>query len=271
MKQRRIFAKMIHSRMSRVAQLLRALQPRVGMRFALTERGARAELCSFAARPPSVRRLLAGLLLVAGVGMTPRAQAQEQEFQSWSSATTQWSVGGKVEFWLDGHARRRSASTLLIARPAIGYRLLDNVTAYVGYAWIPTVPDAGSLQSEHRIWQQAILGHAAQGFAFALRPRLEQRFADGGDVGHRARLFARASWSPPAGDVMLVAWDEAFLQLNDTDWGASRGFDQNRLFVGVGFPSRSGVRFEVGYLNVLLHREPFQIAHVLAINGFFSR
>lgn len=220
-----------------------------------------------------MRHLIAGTLLFAGATMTTTAEAQEHEFQSWSAAFTQWSVGEKVEFWFDGHARRRSASSLFIVRPAVGYRLFDNLKAHVGYAWVPTLPDVGSLTNEHRIWQQILWTPAAGGgFAFALRPRLEQRFSDaGGDIGHRARLFARASFRPPEADVMLVAWDEAFLQFNDTDWGAAGGFDQNRLFVGVGFPSQSRVRFEVGYLNVLLNRDPLQIAHVLAINGFYAR
>lgn len=225
------------------------------------------------ARGALVWHLFAGSLLVAGATMTTRAEAEEHEFQSWSAAFTQWSVGKKVEFWFDGHARRRSASSLFVVRPAVGFRLLDNLTAHAGYAWIPTLPDVGSLANEHRVWQQVLFTPAFEGgFAFALRPRLEQRFSDaGGDVGHRARLFARASFRPPEADVMLVAWDEAFLQLGDTDWGAEGGFDQNRLFVGVGFPSQSGVRFEVGYLNVFLNRQPLEIAHVLAINGFFAR
>ena len=227
------------------------------------------------AKPRSalVRHLSAGLLVAAVATMTTKAEAQEHEFQSWSAAFTQWSVGEKVEFWFDGHARRRSASSLFVVRPAIGYRLLHNLKVHAGYAWVPTVPDVGSLANEHRIWQQVLWTPTVDGgFAFALRPRLEQRFSDaGGDVGHRARLFARASFQPRAAAVMLVAWDEAFLQLGDTDWGASGGFDQNRLFVGVGFPSQSGVRFEVGYLNALLNREPQEIAHVLAINGFFAR
>lgn len=212
-------------------------------------------------------------VLVACMAGSPRAEAMEHEFQVWNAAFTQFSAGEKVKLWFDGHARRRSESTLFIVRPALGYRILDSLTGYAGYAWIPIVPDIGDLQNEHRIWQQMIWAHSTDsGWGFAVRPRLEQRFADwGNDVGHRARLFARADFAPEGTDILLVSWDEAFFQLNDTDWGAVGGFDQNRLFLGVGFPSDSGVRFEAGYLNVILNRSPEMVmVHALSVNAFFS-
>jgi hypothetical protein len=41
--------------------------------------------------------------------------------------------------------------------------------------------------------------------------------------------------------------------------------------VGPGFPTELGMRFEVGYLNVSLRGAPNQMAHVLAVNAFFTR
>jgi len=37
--------------------------------------------------------------------------------------------------------------------------------------------------------------------------------------------------------------------VNDTDWGAVSGFDQNRAFLGVNAKINQQVALEVGYLN----------------------
>ena len=50
-----------------------------------------------------------------------------------------------------------------------------------------------------------------------------------------------------AGAPTFVAWDELKIHLNDTA-RTDPGFDQNRLFVGVGLGVREGTRLEVGYL-----------------------
>ena len=57
--------------------------------------------------------------------------------------------------------------------------------------------------------------------------------------------------------------------LNDTEWGAVAGIDQNRLFGGVGLPIASGGRVEFGLLNVLLPRDgELGVTWVVAANLF---
>ncbi len=60
------------------------------------------------------------------------------------------------------------------------------------------------------------------------------------------RVTAPSGISPR---LLLVAYDEYFLNLNDTDYGAERGFDQNRAFVGVNWALNNQMKLEVGYLN----------------------
>ena len=210
----------------------------------------------------------------AVVFLSSRAAALEHSYQSWASGTQQLAVTPKLELWLDEHARRRADSSLFIVRPALGYRLLEGLTLHAGYAWVPVVEDGtDSVFHEHRIWQQLLWSAAlTDTVAVMVRPRLEQRFSDqGSDVGHRARCFARVNIGAKEQPVLLALWDELFVALNTTDWGPEPGFDQNRFFVGPGFQTDLGVRFEVGYLNVYLRGTPNQMAHVLAVNAFFLR
>ena len=71
-----------------------------------------------------------------------------------------------------------------------------------------------------------------------------------------------------------MAWDEVFIHLNDTNWGADGGFDQNRLFLGFGWKRdlTSRCRVEAGYLNQHVNRSGrTDVAnHLVAINFYLS-
>ncbi len=171
--------------------------------------------------------------------------------------------------WLDLHARRRADSTLGIIRPGIGWTFSPALALHAGYAYIPTLTDAGGNRREQRAWQQFVLGHAAGPAKYQLRGRLEQRFGSGDDVAHRVRVFARGQWQPRSSvPLQLVVWDEAFFGINDADWGPLAGYDQNRLFMGLGTDTKlDGVRVEAGYQLVHL-RGNAPLVHVLAVNLF---
>ena len=117
---------------------------------------------------------------------------------------------------------------------------------------------------------------AGESVTASFRSRLEQRFLEtGDDMGWRFRQLIRLQkecWSCPP--VMLVAWDEAFIHLNTTDWGAETGFDQNRLFVGFGLKRdpESHWRIEIGYLNQYIDRSgaPDLSNHILSFNLYRS-
>ncbi len=63
-------------------------------------------------------------------------------------------------------------------------------------------------------------------------------------------------------------WDELFLPLNDTDWGARSGFGQNRAFGGLGVtldPQRK-VTLEFGYLNQYVNRRDTDLMnHIVSL------
>jgi hypothetical protein len=163
-----------------------------------------------------------------------------------------------------------------LVRPGIGYKVTDNATLWAGYAWIRTSPEVADDFDEHRAWQQLTWSEQLCATKLDLRSRLEERFVEtGSDTGWRFRQLAAAR-RPLPGDsrFTFVLWDEVFFHLNDTDWGADSGFDQNRAFVGLGWKphSDSTWRVEVGYLNQFIDRRTSDDLsnHLLSINFFFS-
>lgn len=224
------------------------------------------------------RAVAAAVVLTATLLPAGRAGAQDRdELQVWSAllgtVDTQ-SAPPDFSLWLDVHARRGAAGTVALVRPGAGVRVTDWLSVWAGYAWIPTSEDAADTLHEHRIWQQVILQHRFDfGLALQSRTRFEQRFHEAGsDVGVRIRQFVRANWQPsPEVPIGIALWDELFVGLNDTDWGALSGIDQNRLFLGPFLQMAPWARLEAGYLFVYLDRGSSDLfAHVVAVNLFVS-
>ncbi len=219
------------------------------------------------------------ILSVLLVWVSP-ARADET-FQVWNAVLSTGRLEGpslKPGLWFDGHARRGDGNTVVILRPGAGLQLTPWLSVWAGYAWVPVFSDgdddqSGSRFDEHRFWQQAILTHkTSNDWALQSRTRFELRFGEGGDdIGLRVREFVRAGWMRSDWLVKPVIWDELFVGLNDTDWGASSGYDQNRLFVGLALPTiASGARFEAGYLFVHLNRDTDVVIHAIALNVFLT-
>jgi hypothetical protein len=183
----------------------------------------------------------------------------------------------RFKWWFDGHARffdDAGGFGQSIVRPGIGYALNECATVWTGYGWIRSSPGSSPDFDEHRVWQQLTWSKRLDPTTLGFRSRLEQRFLEtGSDTGWRFRQLV--SWRrqmPCAPQLSLVAWDEVFIHLNDTNWGAEGGYDQNRLFLGFGWKCHpeSRLRVETGYLNQHVNRSGFpDVAnHLVAINFF---
>ena len=181
-------------------------------------------------------------------------------------------------WWFDTHYRLRDDTdgfNQSIIRPGLGWKTNEDQAVWGGYAWILTSPIEGDEFNEHRLWQQWTANPSDGDLRFLHRSRFEQRWVEmGDDVGLRWRQMHRVqltlSNSP---QWSLIAWDEAFVNFNDTDWGAQGGFDQNRAFLGFGFKKseKSRVRTEVGYLNQFINNQSRTdgLNHILSINLFY--
>lgn len=224
-------------------------------------------------------RIAAFLLLLLCCNSTATAQ-QINDGGAWFALLSQGDIkqapNDRLKWWFDGHLRffeDTDGFGQSIVRPGIGYRM-DNWTLWQGYAWIRTEPASNDGIDEHRSWQQLTGSKEIGPYKFALRSRLEQRFVEtGDDVGWRYRQFLRFQ-KKLSDRHLFVVWDELFFGLNDTDWGAEAGFDQNRVFVGFGMKSHrfTKLRTEIGYLyqHVSVPRGADVNNHLISINLFRS-
>jgi hypothetical protein len=233
------------------------------------------------ARRGRARRAISGAFLLAGaIGVPASARADTAfDMQVWGAAFFTARLTGRepeatsgVSAWLDLHARRTGGGVIGIVRPALGYRFSKTVSAWAGYGSIGLFDDVPENRAqEHRIWQQGLFNIPLGALFFQVRPRLEERFREGqSDVAFRARLLGRANVTfRPDVPVLLATWNEAFFHLNDAAWGPRGGFDQNRLFLGIGVKGPASTRVEVGYLNVTVSRPVGpSIAHNMSFNLF---
>lgn len=185
---------------------------------------------------------------------------------------------GSWRLWMDVHARFGDDASQFsqgVLRPGIGYALGRSFSIWGGYGYIRTdAPYATTPTTEHRIWEQVIWSRAIGPTALSSRTRFEQRFVSTGtDVGWRLREFVKVA--RPLGATKIwsaVVSDEFFVNMNDTNFGATAGPDRNRFFIGPGAKLSQSLAVEIGYLNQYTFRAngPDKNDHVFATNVFWS-
>jgi len=182
-----------------------------------------------------------------------------------------WAFDGQARFLEDANGFNQS-----LFRPSLGVDVAESAAVWLGYAWIRTEPSVGGSIDEHRIFQQLTWTQSIRTVSVYSRTRLEQRFIEGNDdVAWRFREFVKIG--VPIGideRFRLVAYDEVFIHANDANAATRSGFDQNRLFAGIGIPigGYSGATLEIGYLNQFVRRSRGEdrVNHILSVNLFFS-
>lgn len=215
--------------------------------------------------------LLPALWLAASI--LPAAAQVDHDGQLWINATAFGSVGSFAMFaevqprFGDGPSRLDQ----LIVRPAVGWKISDAVTVYQGYARVENTPLGARSFSEDRSFQQ--LGWEIGTFErvkLSSRTRFEQRFqTNGRDTGFRLRQMLRAAipLTEETGSVAALVWSEAFVALNDTDWGARAGFDRVRTFVGLEVPLKGKSTLEIGYMNQTVNAPAARVSmdHIISL------
>lgn len=230
----------------------------------------------------AAERLLSGsrILVTTSIALlviAAPAQAKDEDMQIWTSLTVSKSVSPNVDATLEVHGRFTddvSRFGQLLIRPSFTYKLAHGWSLTGGYAYIRTRFEGAAPHDEHRLWEQVgytFVQNKKTALSIGGRTRIEQRFRVGGDqVGWRLRQQVRAQLPlTKNGSLRAVLWNETFVQLNDTDWGARSGIDQTRTFVGIGVPVGSRFTVEPGYLNQIVYRPgPNRVNHIAALNVF---
>lgn len=233
----------------------------------------------------SVRLFLLALLPAAVEG-----RPVDQDFQPWVQLFVDGRWEEQLRWSLDLQARwlevprarepqtgRRidSSNTVVLVRPALGWAPAAGLSFWAGYAFQPILFDEPEVRGrrdvdEHRVWEQLSAWRAAGAWQLSLRSRIEHRYrTDGPGSGawaHRFRQQARGACALTGdGRWQVVAWDEIFFHLNDTEYPTRVGLDQNRAFAGIAYRPASWLTLESGYLNQFVRRysDPHQVNHVL--------
>jgi len=213
-----------------------------------------------------MRKLTLALITLLLTAAHPARGATIKDHNTWDAVILSGPLGAAVDAahpWLYGldlqnkfanNSRKLAQSTW---RASL-IRVLDaHWTALAGFGFTPTDTPLTSKPNRELRWTQQIGWNGrAQDFTLGARIRIEERFYNTGeDCGVRTRYQVRASHPVPGcSAVSAVVWNEYFYNLNDTDYGARHGYDQNRLFVGTGWKLNEITRTEIGYLHNYVHR-----------------
>ena len=224
-------------------------------------------------------RLIRGALVASVAALAqPAAAETTHDEQAWVNLTAMGPVSGDLVYFAELQPRIGdgvSRVDQLLLRGAVGLKISPAVTVYQGYAHIVTPVEGGRDVNEERSFQQLnlALGKPWEG-ELSSRTRLEQRWrSNGSDMGWRLREMVRYErpLQPSSNAVNALVSAEAFLALNDTDWGGQAGFDQLRSFVGVEVPLSGKSTAELGYLNQLINQTGgrTRMNHVASVSVFF--
>lgn len=190
----------------------------------------------------------------------------------WFALATQGKLPAENWSWnFDVHQRYRDegahADNFFI-RSGVIYQINPKTSIGLGFDHVVNHPAGKEASDENRLWQQ--IGYKFDpilGINLSSRTRVEQRWREGGDdTAYRFRQMIKATMPLDINPKLsIVAYDELFINLNDTDWNVNRGNDQNRVFLGINWAFTPSASIETGYLNQYVNtRNIDRVNHVVA-------
>lgn len=208
-------------------------------------------------------------LLATQIG---NAAGVEEDGAIWFNVHMQGDLPAEHLHWsMDTNPRWRDEGghlDQLYLRPSVFYKVNPKTSLWLGHDNIVRHSAGKSPSHEYRLWQQfQYQFDPVSEVTFTNRTRIEQRHREGyHGLGYRLRQMVKAS-TPLLQEhhLALIVSDELFINLNQTDWSSERGFDQNRLFIGLNWKFNQSSSIEAGYLNQFIHTQAVnRDNHVLA-------
>ena len=205
-------------------------------------------------------------LLILGFPAWGQKQVHDQT-QAWTGYFNQTRLSDRWGFWLDLHARRTDFLdrwSTQIVRPGVTYYFNDHLRFTAGYAYVAHHPAPGltTIRPEHRPWQQILWTSRSKRLQTQQWVRLEQRF-NGRVVNDELQNGYLFNWKFRYLLTLMVPLNRDYIEprtlffaFNDeVHINAGKNitynyFDQNRLFVGLGYQFSKSVNAQLGYMNL---------------------
>ena len=154
----------------------------------------------------------------------------------------------------------------LLIRTGIGYNIGSNSNLLLGYGYINSENFTANSNDqttveEHRIFQQFITKQNVGKVSLQHRYRFEQRFIES-DFRTRFRYFLGMNIPFNNPKYYLSAYNEIFLN------GDSNVFDRNRIYGGLGYKLRKGIKLELGYMSQVFERSSRGQINVITLVNF---
>ena len=232
------------------------------------------------------------LLLVLNGNLFSSLFAQPQ-FSGWLASFNTFKTGKKTSIHADVQWRSsdelKHTQTLLL-RTGLNIHLTKKLTVTGGYAYIHNrrvVSGVSGYAPEHRIWEQLLYNHKLKNIFVSHRFRLEQRFIskriainnqlknDGSVYANRFRYFIRNVIPLQHQKIFTQGFfaalqNEVFVNMGNTANVNGKFFDQNRLYLAMGYRISSSFDIETGYLNQYIsgRNKSFTNNHAMQIAAY---
>ncbi len=239
-----------------------------------------------------MKKLLLSLSLFVSASLFVTLYGQSQ-FSGWLASFNTFKTGKKTSIHADVQWRSsdelKHTQTLLL-RSGLNIHLTKQLTVTGGYAFIHNRRTIGSVSGyapEHRIWEQLLYNHKLKNVFVSHRFRLEQRFIsksvvmnnelknDGSLYANRFRYFIRnvlpfQQQTTFTKGIFAALQNEVFVNIGNTANVNGKFFDQNRLYLALGYRINPTFDLETGYLNQYINgrNKTFTNNHVWQVAGY---
>lgn len=217
----------------------------------------------------------------------------QSQFSAWLASFNTFKTGKKTSIHADLQFRSSDEwihTQSLLIRSGLNVHLNKHFTVTAGYAYISNrrvMNEINGYVPEHRIWEQLFFSHRIKNITASHRLRLEQRFiaktfvqehelkCDGYVYANRLRYFFRNTIPFKqqvifAKGMFAALQNEVFVNIGNTANVNGKFFDQNRLYLAMGYRLSPVFDLEAGYLNQYINgrNNAFANNHVLQAAGY---
>lgn len=224
-----------------------------------------------------MKTILLVTLVLMSLSVAGQEKSVETANQGWVALMNHTRFTDRSGVWVDIQYRRTDdfvqRHLVTILRGGYSYFVTDQVSLQAGYAYIGfTFPDAAS-RHEHRPWQQIqwiVPGKIRTTQWLRAEQRLRETATEDYRFNWRFRhnLSLTLPFTQPTNQTYPFAVVANELHIQAGKEISINYFDQNRLFVGLGYAFNKATNLQVGYLNVfqqLAAENQFVQAHAVRV------